>query len=108
MAFNNIEFLNHYEDHPCLWDKSIPDFKNRQKRDAAEEKLLPVSGLSNIKDLRAKIRSIRGTYNQELGKIKKSMRTGSGATDVYKPKLNWFSYADSFLRKNVELEIETE
>ncbi|KAL5246278.1 hypothetical protein ACI65C_013686 [Semiaphis heraclei] len=80
---------------------------NRQKRNAAEEKLLPISGLSNIKELRSKIRSIRGTYNQELGKNKNSMRTGSGAADIYKPKLNWFSYADSFLRKNVEQEIET-
>lgn len=35
------------------------------------------------------------------------MRTGSGAADVYKPKLTWFSYADSFLRKNVEQEMET-
>jgi len=108
MVFDTIEFLKHYEEHPCLWDKCIPDFKNWQKRNAAEEKLLPISGLSNIKELRSKIRSIRGTYNQELGKIKNSMRTGSGAADIYKPKLNWFSCADSFLRKSVEQEIETE
>lgn len=108
MVFDTIEFLKHYEEHPSLWDKSIPDFKNRQKRNSTEEKLLPISGLSNIKELKSKIRSIRGTYNQELVKIKSSMRTGSGAADVYKSKLNWFSYADSFLKKNIEQEIETE
>ncbi|CAI6370961.1 unnamed protein product [Macrosiphum euphorbiae] len=85
MVFDTIEFLKHYEEHPCLWDKCLPHFKNRQKRNVAEEKLLPISGLSNIKELRSEIR-----------------------TDIYKPKLNWFSYADSFLRKNVEQEIETE
>lgn len=49
MVFDTIEFLKHYEKHPSLWDKSILDFKNRQKRKMAEEKLLPISGLSNIK-----------------------------------------------------------
>jgi len=102
MVFNTFEFLRYYQDHPCLWNKNIPDFRNRQKRDAAEEQLLPISGLSNIKQLRAKIRSIRGTYNQELCKIKKSMSTGS----LYTPKLNWFTYADSFLRKN-DVKIES-
>lgn len=69
---------------------------------------MPISGLGNIKELRAKIRSIRGTYNQEVSKIKKSMRTGSGASDIYKPKLHWFTYADSFLRKNSDIDIDTE
>lgn len=38
-------------------------FKKKKKRDSAEGKLMPISGLTKIKDLRAKIRSIRGTYN---------------------------------------------
>ena len=61
MVFDTIEFLKHYEEHPCLWDKCLPHFKNRQKRNVAEEKFLPISGLSNIKELRSKIRSIRHT-----------------------------------------------
>lgn len=102
MAFDTLNFLKHYKNFPCLWDKNLPDFRNRQKRSAAEEILLPISRLSNIKELRAKIRSIRGTYNQEVIKIRSSMRTGYGTKDIYKPKLYWFSYADSFLRKNLE------
>lgn len=38
------------------------------------------------------------------------MRIGSGINDIYTPKLHiliWFSYADSFLRKDIELNIET-
>jgi len=77
-------------------------------RIAAEKKLLPISKLSNIKELRSKIRSIRGTYNQEVNKIHSSMRTGCEKKDVYIPKLNWFPYADSFLRKNFEQYVETE
>lgn len=100
--FDVIHFLEEYERFPCLWKKSSADFKNRVKRDHAEETLLPLSGLSTIKELRQKIRSIRCTYNQEVAKVKKSMRTGTGADNVYKPKLIWFSVADSFLRHNLE------
>jgi len=107
-VFDTINFLRHYEQHPCLWDKTIPDFRNRLKRNTAEEKLLPISGLSNRKELRAKIRSIRGTYNQEVGKIKNSLSMALDSKDIYKPKLNWFSYADSFLRKNFELCVKVE
>lgn len=107
--FDTIEFLKCYKKHPCLWDKALPDFRNRKMRDAAEEMLLPISKLSNIKELRSKIRSIRGTYNQEVNKIHMSTITGCGKKDIYIPKLNWFSYADSFLRKNFEQYImETE
>lgn len=42
------------------------------------------------------------TYNQEVCKVKKSMGTGTGTSDVYKPKLVWFSIADSFLRQNLQ------
>ena len=100
-------FLEEYQKHSCLWLKSSQDYKNRNKRDAAEKELLEVSGLDSIKALRAKIRSVRGTYNQERGKVKSSLRTGSGVTDVYRPKLAWYDLADSFLRKN-EAENESE
>lgn len=97
-----IRFLEDYRTFPCLWQKCSIDYKNRSKRDAAEQKLLPLSGLKDIKELRMKIRSIRCTYNQEVSKIKKSMGTGSGSSDVYTPRLGWFSTADSFLRQNLE------
>ncbi|CAI6354101.1 unnamed protein product [Macrosiphum euphorbiae] len=103
--FNTIEFLEEYQRYPCLWDKSMPDFKNRIKRDHAEEQLLKItSGINNVKELRQKIRNIRCTYNQEVAKIKSSMRTGSGSSTVYKPKLAWFSFADSFLKKTSDIE----
>lgn len=58
--FNIINFLEEYQRHPCLWDKSDNDYKNRSKRDSAEETLLKLpSGFANIKELRQKIRSLR-------------------------------------------------
>jgi hypothetical protein len=91
-----------------LWDKSLPDFKNRQKRDEAESALLEVSGVGSVKALRAKIRTIRGTFINEVRKIKKSTSTGSGADEIYKPKLHWFYYANSFLHKNYKDELDSE
>ncbi|KAF5304812.1 hypothetical protein FQR65_LT07829 [Abscondita terminalis] len=82
--------------------KISPDFKNRVKRDNAEVILLLLSGLSTIEELRQKIRSIRCTYNQEVDKVKKSMGTGTGVSDVYTPKIVWFSLADSFLRQSLQ------
>lgn len=61
--FNTIEFLEEYQRYPCLWDKSMPDFKNRIKRDHAEEQLLKItSGINNVKELRQKIRNIRSVF----------------------------------------------
>lgn len=36
------------------------------------------------------------------------MNTKSEPVDIYKPKLSWFPYADSFLRKNYEYNAKLE
>lgn len=48
------------------------------------------------------------TYNQEFVKIRTSMNTKPETMDIYKPKLSWFSFADSFLRKNYEINAKLE
>jgi len=61
--FNTIEFLEEYQRYPCLWDKSMPEFSNRIKRDHAEEQLLQItSSINNVKELRQKIRNIRSVF----------------------------------------------
>ncbi|KAL1516178.1 hypothetical protein ABEB36_000097 [Hypothenemus hampei] len=100
--FDIFQFLDEYQKHPCLWKKQIADYSNKDKRNRALELLLPLSGLSSIKDLKQKIRSIRGTYNQEVNKIKKSMGTGADAKEVYVPKLAWFTVSNDFLRQTAE------
>jgi len=106
--FDVLKFLELYQQHPCLYDKSLPEYKDRLKRNQAEDDLLNSSGLGSIKDLRCKVRSIRGAYNNELRKVKMSRITGSGTDEVYTPKLKWYNYAHAFLRKNTDHEPESE
>ncbi|XP_014278429.1 uncharacterized protein [Halyomorpha halys] len=106
--FDIIQFLVEYQKFPCLWKKSDPHFKDRLKRDAAESFLLQRFNFGTTKEMRQKIRSIRGTYNQERNKVRNSLRAGIGNIDVlYRPKLMWYDLADSFLRQN-ELENESD
>lgn len=57
--FDVLEFLEEYQKYPCLWDKSLDEYRNRVKRDHAEEMLLQFSKMPTIKELRQKIRNIR-------------------------------------------------
>lgn len=95
--FDIVPFLNEYEKFPCLWNKSHIDFKDKIARNGAEQHLMQVTGVTNAIALRKKIRSVRGTYNNELRKIKASKQNGIDAVE-YVPKLVWFKIADKFLR----------
>lgn len=95
--FDIVHFLEEYQKYPCLWKKSDPNFKNRLLRDSAEQSLLHTFNFASTKELKQKIRSIRGTYNQERNKVRNSVLSG---VDIYRPKLIWFDIADSFLRQN--------
>lgn len=48
----------------------------------------------DVKQLKARIKSVKDVYRQELHKIEKSMKSGSGAAEVYSPKLAWFNEAN--------------
>lgn len=98
--FDITEFLTEYEKLPCLWDRTHVLFKNRESRAKAEDILSQKLGIMDSKTLRRKIRSVRGTYNTEIRKVKISLESGS---DVYVPKLSWFHLADSFLRVTTDL-----
>lgn len=98
--FDITEFLTEYEKLPCLWDRTHELFKNRESRAKAEEILSQKLGIMDSKTLRRKIRSVRGTYNTEIRKVKLSLESGH---EVYVPKLSWFHLADSFLRVTTDL-----
>lgn len=36
------------------------------------------------------------------------MRTGSDSSTLYKPKLVWFPFADSFLKKNLDVDSKSD
>jgi hypothetical protein len=50
----------------------------------------------NEKQLKAKIKSVKVVYRQELGKIERSKKSGSGVEEIYLSKLQWFDSASSF------------
>lgn len=54
-----------------------------------------------LDELKQKIKNLSCTYNQEVNKIKKSKKSGSGLNDVYVPNIKWFPLMDSFT-KSVE------
>ncbi|KAJ8953796.1 hypothetical protein NQ314_007209 [Rhamnusium bicolor] len=77
----------------CLWNIKSEKYKNKQKRDAAYERLREtVTFLPNftIQDVKNKIKNLRSTYYQELKKVKESMGTGTGTDYVYTPHVRWF------------------
>jgi hypothetical protein len=51
-TFNIQTFLEEYQRFPCLWFKSDPEYKLRNKHDFAEEKLLESTGLDSVKKLK--------------------------------------------------------
>jgi len=48
------------------------------------------------KQLKAKIKYIKDVYRNELAKLKKNRKRGSGTDDIYYPKLVWFDQANFF------------
>ncbi|KAF5275138.1 hypothetical protein FQR65_LT16772 [Abscondita terminalis] len=101
-----ISFLNLYEKYDILWNIQLKDHMNKARRETAFEKLLKElqeTGFENIdmNILKARIKTIKTVYRQEVNKIVKSKKSGSGTDDLYKPKLMWFARADSFLRSMV-------
>ena len=74
-----IKFLEAYEQHPCLWNNKISDYKDRNERDEALRRIVGVmsDSLSNfdVNSAKAKIRSIRNAYTLEHNKVLKSHKT---------------------------------
>lgn len=101
-----ISFLNIYENYEILWNITLKEHMNKLKRGNAFENLLKelnesVFENTDINILKAKIKTIKTVYRQEVNKILKSKKSGSGTDDLYKLKLMWFNRADSFLRSMV-------
>jgi len=96
-------FLLVYRKYESLWDTANENFmrKNARQNNMTNLRMeLNDIGfqISNDELLKKKIKNIKDAYRHEANKVKKSMKSGAGAEDIYKPKLNWFHEADAFLR----------
>nr|CAD7569859.1 unnamed protein product [Timema californicum] len=96
-----LKFIHLYKDSECLWNVQIPSYKDRDARDQAYKHIVNEMKIIGFgpKEVAQKIKNVRTTYKQELNKIKKSETSGSSPDELYKPKVPWFDYVDTFLRK---------
>ncbi|PIO13449.1 hypothetical protein AB205_0047010, partial [Aquarana catesbeiana] len=98
-------FMDKYRELPCLWRIQCRDYSNKQKRKVVLDKLLelvkPVYPMADINYLKAKIGSLRSTYNRECKKVQDSLRSGAAADDVYVPRL-WYYDSLRFLSDQTE------
>lgn len=53
-------------------------------------------------DIPIKIKNVLTAYHQENRKVEDSKKLGSGANDVYNPKVFWFEALNTFLHPIVE------
>lgn len=99
---NIVDFLKIYEQYPLLWNIKHKDYLNIKLKDEMFKKLyadLETEGLVmgiDEKQLKAKIKNLKDVYRNELAKIEKSKKSGSGIDEIYSPRLTWFNSANFF------------
>lgn len=101
---DTVKFVELYREYECLWDVTKQSYRNNQMRVGALERIVKEMNIDGftIAEARQKIKSLRNTYNQELQKIEKSIKSGMGGDDVYTPALKWFHIMDAFVRRTKE------
>lgn len=96
-----LKLIELYKGKRCLWDQHHELYKNKNARNTA---LLEISNEMSmegfgVEETKAKIKSLRGTFNIELCKQQKSEKSGSGSSDVYTPSLFWFNAMKEVMSK---------
>jgi len=95
-----VELCKEYE---CLWNMNSTLYKTKDARQNALEEIVRKMGLENFtaEDAKQKIKSLRATYQQESHKIDKSLSSGAGLEDVYKPSMKWFTLMTKVMKSGV-------
>ncbi|XP_063633821.1 mucin-2-like [Cydia splendana] len=101
------EILEIYRDLPCLWDLSSHLYSDKIVKKNAWEILVTkykeIEPEANEATVKRKIENLKSSYQREVRKVKESKnRTGSGASEVYKPNL-WYFDLMTFLDKKDEV-----
>ncbi|PSN42036.1 hypothetical protein C0J52_12277 [Blattella germanica] len=88
------DFISHYESFPCLWRVKSKEYSDRDKKGEAYERLVEKFKEIDVNASREtvvkKINSLRSVYRKELAKVNKSIRSGAGEDEIYKPSLWYF------------------
>ncbi|KAH8363831.1 uncharacterized protein LOC110189064 [Drosophila serrata] len=92
-------FIQTYRDLPVLWDTSLRDYTNREKRAEAYLRLVPIYHYlkrdATVEDVKKKINTLRTNYRKELKVVESAMRAGS----MHSPRCWTFQELD-FLRNS--------
>lgn len=67
-----IKFIQLYKLNPCLWNFILPEYKIKQKQDAAYNSIvngMNITGFGTL-EVKNKIKNLRSTYQQENKKFK--------------------------------------
>uniref|UniRef100_A0A0A9Z6Q7 N-terminal acetyltransferase A complex subunit NAT1 n=1 Tax=Lygus hesperus TaxID=30085 RepID=A0A0A9Z6Q7_LYGHE len=97
----NMKFVQVYKECECLWNQFDPLYKNKFARESALQKIAEEMNLDDfgVPEAKAKIKSLRSTYNLELDKQRKSEKSGTGSEDVYVPSIKWFGTMQDVMSK---------
>ncbi|XP_016664777.1 uncharacterized protein LOC107885617 [Acyrthosiphon pisum] len=86
-----LEFLELYEQEPCIWNPKHPQHKIRNSvNDSWNNISKNLSQKYTICELKKKKDSLMATYRKLANRVKSSKKTGSGSEDIFKP--DWFVY----------------
>ncbi|XP_061393720.1 uncharacterized protein LOC133329242 [Musca vetustissima] len=90
-------FIQTYHNLPILWDTTLRDYTNRDKRAEAYQQLVPIYKYlkrdANLQDVKKKINTLRTNYRKELKIVESARRQGTS----YQPRC-WTFYELDFLR----------
>ncbi|EDV50422.1 uncharacterized protein LOC6543610 [Drosophila erecta] len=92
-------FIQTYRELPVLWDTSLRDYTNREKRAEAYLRLVPIYHYlkrdATVEDVKKKINTLRTNYRKELKVVESALRSGS----LHSPRCWTFQELD-FLRNS--------
>ncbi|KAG8337730.1 hypothetical protein J6590_015392 [Homalodisca vitripennis] len=88
------DFIALYESFLCIWRVKSKEYNDRDKEAEAYEilanKFREIDVTANRETVVNKINSLRSVYRKELAKINKSISSGAGEDEIYKPSLWYF------------------
>lgn len=94
------EFIEIYRSEPCLWRVKSKEYHDREKRDAAYERLViklkELEPDATKKSVVKKINNLRSNVRKEKKKRDMSMKSGASTDNVYTSKL-WYLDLFDFL-----------
>ncbi|KAJ6215378.1 hypothetical protein RDWZM_009878 [Blomia tropicalis] len=90
-----VKIIEWYSENELLWNQRHANYPNKHLRNECFSKILNEFSLSGNsqwteKTIKAKIRSLRTQFANEVKKEKKSLKSGSSADDIYKSKWKYF------------------